>query len=336
MRILVSNPRRYAPVRRLGLLLLFAVAAQAQPPETHLSSNYVLLRKGESLDDIIRDAAHVVPSPRQWSWQQLEFTGFLHFGMNTFANLEWGTGKASPALFNPTGLDARQWVRVAKEAGIRELILTAKHHDGFCLWPSKYSEYSVRNSPWRHGKGDVVKDIAEACKEAGLKFGVYLSPWDRHDPSYGDSPKYNRHFLDQLGELLTDYGPISEVWFDGANGEGPNGKRQVYDWHAYYALIRKLQPNAVIAIMGPDVRWVGTESGYGRKTEWSVLPASTLNVDSVAAHSQQTASDAAFVPRDLMAEDLGSREQLAHARALAWYPSETDVSSRRGWYNQAR
>ncbi len=325
--------RRYASSALVPLVLSFA--GYAQQGDGGAYSNYMVLPKGESLDEIVRDAAHVVPSPRQWEWQKMEFIGFIHFGMNTFVNQEWGNGSANPALFNPTAFNPHQWVETAKQAGMKMLILTAKHHDGFCLWPTKYTNYSVRKSPWKNGKGDVVKEVADACREGGLKFGIYLSPWDRHEPTYGDSPKYNQHFRDQLRELLTNYGEIAEVWFDGANGEGPNGKKQVYDWKSYYSLIRELQPNAVIAIMGPDVRWVGTESGYGRDTEWSVLPAADINMDSIAAHSQQVPLDAAFVPRDLMGEDLGSRDRLRGATALAWYPAESDVSIRPGWFYRA-
>ena len=319
------------------MLLWIALTANgfAQTGTSARQDNVARIAAGESLDSIIGAAAHVVPSPRQWDWQQREFIGFLHFGMNTFANKEWGDGKASPAFFNPTALDANQWVRIAKAAGMKMLILTTKHHDGFCLWPSNYTAYSVRNSPWKQGKGDVVREVADACRRGGLKFGVYLSPWDRHDSSYGDSPRYNEHFCNQLRELLSNYGEISEVWFDGANGEGPNGKKQVYDWASYYRVIRTLQPHAVIAIMGPDVRWVGTESGYGRKTEWSVLPGDALNVDSISVHSQQRSLEASFVPRDLTSEDLGSRTMLQHARTLIWYPAETDVSIRPGWFYHA-
>ena len=192
--------------------------------------------------------------------------------MNTFTDREWGDGKESPPLFNPTDFDARQWVQVFKAAGMKLLILTAKHHDGFCLWPTATTAHSVKSSPWKGGNGDVVAEVARACREAGLAFGVYVSPWDRHEPSYGDSPRYNELFRAQLRELLTGYGDIAEVWFDGANGEGPNGKRQVYDWPSYYRVVRELQPRAVIFGMAPDVRWVGTESGYGRETEWSVVP----------------------------------------------------------------
>jgi alpha-L-fucosidase len=297
--------------------------------------NVVVIPPGSTPEEIVRRAAQVVPSPRQLAWQELEFVAFIHFGMNTFTDREWGDGTESPALFNPARLDARQWAGVIKEAGMKMVIVTAKHHDGFCLWPSKFTEHSVRNSPWRGGKGDVVGDVAAACREAGLKFGFYLSPWDRHEPGYGDSPRYNEHFLNQLRELLTNYGEVSEVWFDGANGEGPNGKRQVYDWPSYYRLIRELQPNAVIAVMGPDVRWVGTESGYGRESEWSVVPDVARSPDAIAAGSQKDPVDDAFVPGDLTADDLGGRERLASAHALVWYPSEADVSIRPGWFYHA-
>jgi alpha-L-fucosidase len=184
----------------------------------------------------------VRPTPQQRAWQEAELTMFLHFGMNTFTDREWGDGSEDPKRFDPPELDARQWVRVAQEAGFRYLILTAKHHDGFCLWPTRTTEHSVRNSPWRDGKGDVVREFADACRAAGLKMGLYLSPWDRHERTYGDSPAYNRFYVRQLTELLTDYGEVAEVWFDGANGEGPNGKRQEYDWQGFYRTIRRCSP----------------------------------------------------------------------------------------------
>ncbi|GGB22398.1 alpha-L-fucosidase [Puia dinghuensis] len=280
--------------------------------------------------DIIRKAANVVPSPRQLRWQELELTAFFHFGINTFTNREWGDGKEDPSRFNPTRLDARQWVRTAKEAGIRQIILTAKHHDGFCLWPSKYTEHTIRNTPYKDGHGDIVKEVADACREYNIGFGVYLSPWDRNSPVYGDSAKYNDLFLHWLTELLTQYGKVDEVWFDGANGEGPNGKKQVYAFEAWYHLIRKLQPQAAIAIMGPDVRWVGTESGEGRLTEWSVLPVNAKQQESIAANSQK---DMTFAPLgDIMDQDIGSRQKLLTAKGLIWYPAETDVSIRPGWF----
>jgi len=299
------------------IFLLNLEQKESGPPP---AQNFVLLESGEALDSIVAKAAQVVPLPRQWDWQTRELMAFAHFGINTFTDREWGEGAEDPKLFHPTDFDARQWVRVIKDAGLKTLILTAKHHDGFCLWPTAQTSHSVKSSPWRGGKGDVVGEVAAACREAGIGFGVYLSPWDRHEPSYGDSPRYNEFFRNQLRELLTQYGSVAEIWFDGACAEGPNGKRQEYDWPSYYRLIRELQPDAVIAIMGPDARWVGTESGYGRETEWSVLP-----VD-------EDPASAIFVPKDRTAEDLGSRDKLASARALIWYPAETDVSIRPGWF----
>lgn len=297
---------------------------------TSQSSHYVDILPGDSKPAIIQKAANLSPSAKQLAWQKMELTAFLHFGINTFTNREWGDGKEDPQLFNPTQLDARQWVKTCKAAGMKLIILTAKHHDGFCLWPSQYTEHSVKSSPWKEGQGDVVKDLADACQEFGMKLGIYLSPWDRNSEIYG-TEAYNDYFVNQLTELLTNYGEVAEVWFDGANGEGPNGKKQVYDWQRYYQTIRRLQPEAVIAIMGPDVRWVGTESGYGRDTEWSVVPASMQDQDQVAAKSQQQAGT--FRPKvDPMAEDLGSREKLYQANGLAWYPSEVDVSIRPGWF----
>lgn len=210
-----------------------------------------------------------LPNPEQLAWQKMEMTMFLHFGVNTFTDREWGDGKEDPKLFNPSALDCRQWVKTAKDAGFKLMILTAKHHDGFCLWPSKYTEHSVKNSPWKDGKGDVVKEFTETCFEEGMKVGLYLSPWDRHEPKYG-TDEYNNHFINQLTELLTQYGTIDEVWFDGACGEGPNGKKQQYDWNRFYETIRKLAPKALIAICGPDIRWVGNESGVARIGESSV------------------------------------------------------------------
>ncbi len=242
----------------------------------------------------------VTPTPQQVAWQEAELSLFLHFGVNTFTDREWGEGNEDPRLFHPTELDARQWTQTAKEAGFRYVILTAKHHDGFCLWPSRYTEHSVKNSPWRDGKGDVVREFADACREAGLKMGLYLSPWDRNAPSYGDSPAYNQYYIHQLTELLTHYGEVAEVWFDGACGEGPNGKRQEYDWQGFYATIRKHQPHALIAISGPDIRWVGNEDGYAHETEWSVRDADPV------IHKGVTGK--------------------------VWWPAECDVSIRPGWF----
>ena len=270
-------------------------------------------------------AARLVPTPQQYEWQKLELTAFLHFGVNTFTNREWGDGKEDPALFNPTDLDAEQWVRSLKEGGFKMVILTAKHHDGFCLWPTATTRHSVASSPWKGGKGDVVKELRKACDKYGMKFGVYLSPWDRNASCYGDSPRYNDFFVRQLTELLTNYGEVHEVWFDGACGEGPNGKKQVYDWEAFMKVIRTLQPKAVAAIMGDDIRWVGNEAGIGRETEWSatVLPPGTM------AEAEEMRARLGI---DNMSKDLGSRYMLQKANRLFWYPSEVDVSIRPGWF----
>ncbi len=291
--------------------------------------NFALISSSDNEVNILRKAATITPSPRQLRWQKLELTAFFHFGVNTFTNREWGTGKEDPQVFNPSELDAEQWVRTAKDAGFRLVILTAKHHDGFCLWPTATTSHSVAKSPWKNGKGDVVKEVSDACKKYGIRFGIYLSPWDMNSPVYG-SDSYNDFFVNQLTELLNNYGRIDEVWFDGANGEGPNGKKQLYDFDRWYRLIRKLQPTAVIAIMGPDVRWVGTESGYGRESEWSVVPANNLDPKLTAAGSQ---TGIAFKPEgDMRGNDLGSREKIMHAKGLIWYPAETDVSIRPGWF----
>jgi alpha-L-fucosidase len=293
----------------------------------------VSISAADSISELEFKAARVVPSERQLRWQALEFQAFVHFGMNTFTDREWGEGTEDPRLFNPSDFDADQWVEAVRAAGIRGLIVTAKHHDGFCLWPSRFTGHSVKASPWKDGKGDVVGEVAEACRKGGLAFGVYLSPWDRHDPSYGDSPHYNEHFKSQLRELLTDYGEISEVWFDGACGEGPNGKRQVYDWAGYFALIRELQPGSVISIMGPDARWIGNEAGVTRESEWSVIPV----VGSDDAPDEKNPGGIAGL--DAQANDLGSFGRIAEVARqggrLLWYPGQVDVSIRPGWFYHA-
>ena len=249
-----------------------------------------------------------VPSARQLQWQQLETTAFLHFTVNTFTDKEWGEGTESPAIFNPTKLDARQWVKALKDAGFKIAIITAKHHDGFCLWPSKFTDHSVKNSPWKNGKGDVVREVADACKEYGIKFGFYLSPWDRHEATYG-TPAYNDHYKSQLRELLTNYGEVAEVWFDGA--KGANAKSMVYDFKGFWELVRSLQPKAVLfSDVGPDVRWVGNEGGNAGETCWSTLD--TMGLAPGAAD-----------PKYLNRGDPNGR---------LWIPAETDVSIRPGWF----
>jgi alpha-L-fucosidase len=235
--------------------------------------------------------------------------------VNTFSDREWGDGTEDPASFAPTALDARQWARAAKVGGFRTLILTAKHHDGFCLWPSRTTRHSVASSPWRGGKGDVVREFTDACRAEGLKAGLYLSPWDRNNPAYGDSPRYNDLYCDQLTELLTAYGPLHEVWFDGANGEGPNGKRQVYDWPRFWGLVRRLQPRAVqFSDAGPDIRWIGNERGVAGDTNWSTMDPAAV---------PYPGADGPGIIRALQQGDPGGS---------VWRPGETDVSIRPGWF----
>lgn len=283
---------------------------------------HAIIPDSATAEEIADIAARVIPTRNQLEWQQMELTAFLHYGINTYTNREWGDGKESPELFNPTAFDADQIVKSIKAGGFKLIILTCKHHDGFCLWPSQYTEHSVKNSPY---KGDIVKEISDACKKNGIKFGVYLSPWDRNAPCYGDSPKYNEYFINQLTELLTNYGEVSEVWFDGACGEGPNGKVQEYDWQAITETIHRLQPEAVTAICGDDIRWVGNESGKGRESEWNVTPLAPK----VYANAMQLRKELGI---DEVTRDLGSRELISKAKELFWYASETDVSIRPGWF----
>ena len=246
-----------------------------------------------------------VPTPRQLRWERGQMEAFVHFGMNTFTNKEWGYGDESPSLFNPTDFDANQIVSVIRKAGFQGLVLTCKHHDGFCLWPSKYTEHSVKNSPWMDGKGDVVGLISDACHKQGLKFGIYLSPWDRHRADYG-TPSYITYYRNQLRELLKNYGPIFEVWFDGANGgDGYYGgarttrtiSENYYDWAKTYKIVRELQPNAVM-FGGPDVRWVGNEAGYAPDPCWETSEGPETGVN----------------------------------QSNRWLPAECDVSIRPGWF----
>ena len=256
-----------------------------------------------------------VPSPAQLAWQRDELALFLHFGVNTFTDREWGDGTEDPAIFAPSALDARQWARSARAAGFRAMVLTAKHHEGFCLWPSRTTTHSVARSPWRGGGGDLVREFVDACRAEGLKPGLYCSPWDRNAPAYGDSPRYNDMYMEQLTELLTHYGPIHEVWFDGANGEGPNGKRQVYDWPRTFGLVKRLQPDSVIfSDAGPDIRWIGNEIGSAGDTNWS-----TMNP---AAVPYPGASGPGIIEALQQGDPAGT----------VWRPGETDVSIRPGWF----
>ncbi|MCC8197026.1 MAG: alpha-L-fucosidase [Tannerellaceae bacterium] len=253
-----------------------------------------------------------IPGEYQMEWQKMEYYMFAHFGPNTFTNVEWGNGEEDPNVFYPTGLDCRQWAATAQAAGMTGIIITAKHHDGFCLWPSEYSTHTVRESLWKEGKGDVLKELSEACKEYGLKFGVYLSPWDQNHPAYG-TPEYNQVFANTLNEVLTGYGPIFEQWFDGANGEGHAGKKQVYDWDLFHETVYRNQPQAIIfSDVGPGCRWMGNEQGMAGETNWS-----TLNITG-------------FEP-GLGAPPVDTLNQ-GNRGGEAWVSAETDVSIRPGWF----
>lgn len=303
--------------------LALAASFGASAANDELFVKEVTFPEGATVEQKAEMAGGVVPTDAQLAWQKLGLTAFLHFGMNTFTDREWGDGKEDPALFNPSRLDARQWVRSLRDAGVKLVILTAKHHDGFCLWPTATTPHSVKSSPWKDGNGDVMRELREACDEYGMKLGVYLSPWDRNAPCYGDSPAYNDMFVAQLTELLTNYGKIDEVWFDGACGEGPNGKKQEYDLDRFREVIARLQPGAVTAIMGDDVRWVGNEKGLGRETEWSctvMLPDSYKDDQNARLQLRPKA------------HDLGSRAMLEKAGKVVWWPSEVDVSIRPGWF----
>lgn len=313
----------YLNIALFAFLLSMAININAQKKGYYVKN--VKFPANATLQQKVDMAARLVPTKQQLDWQKMELTAFLHFGINTFTGREWGDGKEDPKIFNPAELDAEQWVRSLKETGFKMVIITAKHHDGFCLWPTKTTKHSVESSTWKNGKGDVVKELRQACDKYGMKFGVYLSPWDRNAECYGDSPKYNQFFIEQLTELLTNYGEVHEVWFDGANGEGPNGKKQIYDWDAFYKTIQQLQPKAVMAIMGDDVRWVGNESGLGRETEWSA----TVLTPEIYSRSKENNGNLNIRNKS---KDLGSREMLAKATELFWYPSEVDVSIRPGWF----
>ena len=256
-----------------------------------------------------------LPSAAQLNWQRLERSLFVHFTVNPFTNREWGDGTEDPKIFNPTDCDPRQWARVARDAGFKHMVLTAKHHDGFCLWPSKFTDHSIKNSPYRNGKGDLVREFVDACREFGILPGLYLSPWDRHEKSYGDSDRYNDYFVNQLTELLTQYGTIHEMWFDGACAEGPNGKRQVYDWPRFFGTVRHFAPEAIMfSDAGPDVRWVANERGFAGDPCWSTIDTSI------------GAKPGDFSDR--------IRESLHHGDRGGdlWRPPESDVSIRHGWF----
>ncbi len=281
---------------------------------------FFVLQSCKNIGDLGLTPNAVVPTPLQVEYQQMETIGFIHFTVNTFTDKEWGYGDENPQIFNPTQLDVEQWARVAASSGLKELILTAKHHDGFCLWPSKYTEHSVKNSPYKDGKGDIVREFADACRKYGLKVGLYLSPWDRNHKDYG-TPEYLTYYRNQLRELLTEYGEINEIWFDGANGGdgyygGANETRKIdrntyYDWENTFALVKELQPNIFIfSDAGPDVHWIGNEKGFAGETFWS-----TITRDSLEIGTSKTAY-------------LNSGDP----NGTDWVIGQCDVSIRPGWF----
>lgn len=283
-------------------------------------------------DLFLQKLISTVPSNKQIEWQKLEFTAFFHFGINTFTDMEWGFGTEDISIFNPAKLDANQWIQSVKKAGIKAVLLTCKHHDGFCLWPSEYTEHTIKNTPYKNGKGDIVKEVSDACKNNGIKFGIYLSPWDRNAKTYG-TDAYNEFYINQLTELLTNYGEIYCVWWDGACGEGENGKKQIYDFKKYISVVNKLQPNACTSVCGIDVRWCGNEAGVCRESEWSVVSSTISDANKTQQNSQKEDNEA-FREKvfDAIDSDLGSRDALKDATNLIWYPAEVDTSIRPGWF----
>ncbi|MFF2502853.1 alpha-L-fucosidase [Streptomyces sp. NPDC058067] len=339
-----------------GSLAHAATGGAAGPAEP----NYrIPISPDDTPEQLLAKAARVRPTKRQIAWQELEQTAFLHFGVNTFTGLEWGTGDEDPNVFQPTGLDTDQWARALRDGGFKLAILTVKHHDGFVLYPSRYTRHSVASSSWRQGRGDVLRSFADSMRKYGIKVGVYISPADENQYADGvyangskrstrtiptlvdgddraggdlttftlDATDYGAHMLNQLYEVLTEYGPVDEVWFDGSQGRIPEGKAETYDWDSWYAVIRELAPNATVAVRGPDVRWVGNEGGLARENEWSVIPVKNTGNGSIdyALH--------------YYAPDQGSRDALAQSRSVAqylqWWPAECDVSIRPGWFYHA-
>ncbi len=286
-----------------------------------------------NFETFLKKAAEVSPSERQIEWFNTEFYGFIHFGINTFTGREWGDGKEDISVFNPKNFDAEKIVEIFKSAGMKGLVITAKHHDGFCLWQTEYTDHSIKNTPYKNGNGDIVKELSDACQKNNFKFGFYLSPWDRNSSLYG-TDEYNTYYKNQLTELLTKYGEIFHVWFDGACGEGANGKKQVYDFEGYIELIRKYQPKATIFNdHGPDVRWCGNESGSSRHSEWAVVPHEL-------AYLAEKQTDGALLDGNLdyiynTDSEIGSLGNIIFSKGLSFCPSEVDMSIRPGWFYHA-
>ncbi len=283
------------------------------------------------IKSFLEKAGRVVPTERQLRHlKETPFYAFIHFSPNTYTGLEWGTGKEDPAIFNPTELDCDEWVEAIKSAGMKGAVITAKHHDGFCLWQTATTEHCIKNSPYKNGKGDIVREFADACRRGGIKFGFYLSPWDRNCELYG-TDEYNDFYRAQLTELLTNYGEVFHVWFDGACGEGPSGKKQVYEFESYFELVRKYQPKATMfKDDGPDIRWCGNESGSARASEWAVVP-----WELCPFCEKQT--DGSLLDGELKYtynsdKDIGTLENIMYSSGLVFCPSEIDMSIRPGWF----
>lgn len=281
--------------------------------------------------EFLRNAAHVRPSENQLRLlTETPFYAFVHFSPNTYTNLEWGLGNEDPAIFNPTELDCDSWCEAFLSAGMKGVVLTAKHHDGFCLWQTKYTEHSIKNSPYKNGRGDVVRELSDACRRHGLKFGFYLSPWDRNSKYYG-TDEYNTYFKNQLTELLTNYGEIFHVWFDNACGEGANGRKQVYDFDGFFELIHTLQPKATIFNDFGEIRWCGNEGGDSSFTQWSVVP------KELCRYNKDVQTSGALLKGSLTGiynwdEDLGMLSNIMFSEGLVYSPSEIDMSIRPGWF----
>lgn len=282
-------------------------------------------------ESFIKQAAHVKPDEKQLRMlREHPFYLFVHFSPNTYTDLEWGDGTEDPAIFNPVNLDCEQWAQAALSVGAKGIILTAKHHDGFCLWQSAYTEHCMKNSPYKNGKGDVVKECSDACRKYGLKFGFYLSPWDRNSKYYG-TPEYNDYYCNQLTELLTNYGEIFHVWFDGACGEGANGKKQIYEFDRYLALIEKYQPNATYFNDAGVIRWCGNESGTAAHAQWAVVPSELcFHNKNVQTGEGPFAGTLEGVYNTDM--DLGALNNILYSKGLVFSPAETDMSIRPGWF----
>lgn len=283
------------------------------------------------IKSFLEAAGRVVPSERQLRHlKETPFYAFIHFSPNTYTGLEWGTGKEDPAVFNPTELDCDSWVEAIKSAGMKGAVITAKHHDGFCLWQTETTGHSMKNSPYKNGKGDIVRELADACRRGGIEFGFYLSPWDRNSELYG-TEKYNDFYRAQLTELLTNYGEVFHVWFDGACGEGPSGKKQSYEFESYFELVRKYQPNATIfKDDGPDIRWCGNESGSARAEEWAVVPYELCGF--CEKQTEGKLIDGEIKNMSNGDKNIGSLENIIYSEGLVFCPSEIDMSIRPGWF----